>query len=54
MISILLPTLSKARESARATQCLSNLRQIGHGLDDLPVGKQGAPCLLQVAGQGES
>jgi prepilin-type N-terminal cleavage/methylation domain-containing protein/prepilin-type processing-associated H-X9-DG protein len=29
MISILLPTLSKARESARATQCLSNLRQMG-------------------------
>src|SRR2546426_455962 len=29
LISILLPTLSKARESAKRTQCLSNLRQIG-------------------------
>jgi prepilin-type N-terminal cleavage/methylation domain-containing protein len=29
LISILLPTLSKARESAKRTQCLSNLRQLG-------------------------
>jgi prepilin-type N-terminal cleavage/methylation domain-containing protein len=28
LISILLPTLSRARESARRTQCLSNLRQL--------------------------
>src|SRR5438874_6216312 len=28
LISILLPTLNKARESAKRTQCLSNLRQI--------------------------
>ena len=28
LISILLPTLSKARESAKRTQCLSNLRQL--------------------------
>jgi prepilin-type N-terminal cleavage/methylation domain-containing protein len=28
LISVLLPTLSRARESARRTQCLSNLRQI--------------------------
>src|SRR5215213_10091421 len=28
LISILLPTLGKARESAKRTQCLSNLRQI--------------------------
>src|SRR5213594_580439 len=28
LISILLPTLGKARESAKRTQCLSNLRQM--------------------------
>jgi len=32
LISILLPSLSRARESAKTTQCLSNLRQIGNGL----------------------
>src|SRR5437867_5266490 len=29
LISILLPTLGRARESAKTVQCLSNLRQIG-------------------------
>jgi len=29
LIGILLPTLGKARESARRTECLSNLRQVG-------------------------
>src|SRR5205085_8006001 len=29
MISILLPTLARARQSAESVQCLSNLRQIG-------------------------
>src|SRR6187455_1925017 len=29
MISILLPALSRARQSAESVQCLSNLRQIG-------------------------
>jgi prepilin-type processing-associated H-X9-DG protein/prepilin-type N-terminal cleavage/methylation domain-containing protein len=32
LISILLPALNKARESARTTACLSNLRQIGLGI----------------------
>src|SRR2546423_6320472 len=30
LVSILLPTLNRARESAKAVQCLSNLRQIGN------------------------
>ena len=31
LISILLPSLNRARESAKSVQCLSNLRQIGTG-----------------------
>lgn len=31
LIAILLPTLSAAREQARTTLCLSNLRQVAHG-----------------------
>jgi prepilin-type N-terminal cleavage/methylation domain-containing protein/prepilin-type processing-associated H-X9-DG protein len=32
LIGILLPTLSKARESSRRTQCLANLRSLGQAL----------------------
>ncbi|MGR3175107.1 MAG: prepilin-type N-terminal cleavage/methylation domain-containing protein [Candidatus Scalindua sp.] len=32
LAGILLPVLSRARESARKTQCMSNLKQIGMGL----------------------
>src|SRR5689334_10677711 len=32
LISVLLPTLSRARESARRTACISNLRQLGMAL----------------------
>src|SRR5262245_1864782 len=46
LIGILLPSLSKAQESARRTQCLSNLRQLGMSLteyalrnkDQVPIG----------------
>jgi prepilin-type N-terminal cleavage/methylation domain-containing protein len=46
LISILLPTLAKAREAAKRTQCLSNLRQLGiafrmYGIafnDCIPIG----------------
>ena len=32
LISILLPSLNKARQAAQSVQCLSNLRQIGTGI----------------------
>src|SRR5947209_17759956 len=32
LISILLPSLSKARESAKRVQCQSNLRQLGYAM----------------------
>jgi prepilin-type N-terminal cleavage/methylation domain-containing protein/prepilin-type processing-associated H-X9-DG protein len=32
LISILLPSLSKAKEAANRAKCLANLRQIGHGM----------------------
>src|SRR5688572_1544287 len=32
LISILLPSLNKAREQGKAIKCANNLRQLGHGL----------------------
>ena len=32
LAGILLPVLSRARESARRTQCMSNIKQVGMGL----------------------
>jgi prepilin-type N-terminal cleavage/methylation domain-containing protein/prepilin-type processing-associated H-X9-DG protein len=33
LISVLLPALNRAREAAKSTQCLSNLRQIGQAMN---------------------
>ena len=51
LISILLPTLSRARESAKKTACLSNARELGNSFrlyaaqykDVMPIG-----CRLRV------
>ena len=37
LLALLLPALGKAREAARATQCLSNLRQAGLGVHGYSV-----------------
>jgi prepilin-type processing-associated H-X9-DG protein/prepilin-type N-terminal cleavage/methylation domain-containing protein len=42
LISILLPSLSRARRTARATTSLSNLRQIGIGLMQYRIENRGA------------
>jgi prepilin-type N-terminal cleavage/methylation domain-containing protein/prepilin-type processing-associated H-X9-DG protein len=41
LVALLLPAVQYARESARSTQCKSNLRQIGMAIDQY-VDKQGA------------
>src|SRR5215212_1977266 len=41
LLALLLPAVQYARETARSTQCKSNLRQIGLALDQY-VDKQGA------------
>jgi prepilin-type N-terminal cleavage/methylation domain-containing protein len=41
LVALLLPAVQYARESARSTQCKSNLRQIGLAMDQY-VDKQGA------------
>lgn len=41
LIGILLPTLGRARETARRTNCLSNLRQVGVVLRNYSVENQG-------------
>ena len=44
LVAILLPALSVARESARATQCKSNLREFGAGLLSYATTHDGAFC----------
>src|SRR3712207_2477844 len=45
LMSILLPTLGKARESAKRVQCQSNLRQIGQAFIMYSnANKGGLPC----------
>src|SRR6185437_5183141 len=55
LISVLLPTLSKARDAAARTACLSNMRQISDIMrlyavdakDAIPIGYVGAPTPLK-------
>src|SRR5437763_13805223 len=54
LIGVLLPTLTKARESANRTACLSNMRQLGLSLaqyafankDFVPLGYQQGPSAI--------
>ena len=41
LVALLLPAIQAARESARRTQCISNLRQVGLAIDQY-VDRQGA------------
>jgi len=41
LIAVLLPVLSAVREQGRVTACLSNLRQIGHGINMYGVDHKG-------------
>src|SRR4051794_17426070 len=42
LISILLPTLGRARASARSVQCMSNLRQIGQAVQMYSIAQKGS------------
>src|SRR5437763_11870111 len=42
LIGILLPTLGKARASARSVQCMSNLRQIGQAMSMYTIAMKGS------------
>ena len=46
LISILLPTLGRARESAKTVQCLSNLRQIGLAMQMYTIDSK---CIIPAA-----
>lgn len=50
LVALLLPAIQYARESARSTQCKSNLRQVGLALDQY-IDRQGARGKFPVAAQ---
>ncbi len=52
LISILLPALNKARQSAINLQCLANLRQIGQGIHLYAVENRGK--IVHVSAPGDS
>ena len=54
LIGILLPSLSRARETAKAAQCLSNLRQIGQAFQMYASDTRGwlVPAFIEPAGSG--
>lgn len=62
LIAILLPALAAARETAKSSQCLSNLRQINIGFavyavdnsDAIPPFSEGKPGQFVMAGGGTS
>jgi prepilin-type N-terminal cleavage/methylation domain-containing protein len=59
LISVLLPTLSRARESAKKTACLSNMRELGNSFrlyaaankDAMPIGAVGNNTLSTLEKQ---
>lgn len=52
LVAILLPALSRAREQARATQCLSNLKQVGQGMIMFSIDNKGHLPQIGTAGTG--
>lgn len=58
LIALLMPTLTTAREAAKRTECLSNLRQIGLALneyairykDKIPIGYNGGNPITNTEG----
>src|SRR5688500_18673022 len=54
LVSILLPSLNRAREAARRTQCLSNLRSIGQMMNMYCNQYRGALPLGFSTGEGSA